>query len=688
MPLFFSETERAAFNAVRKQEPLHSFYWALLNRVERRAASPGLSSVGATADWWHFAAEYLTDAAMAHAVAVKASANVDAWLRDVTLSIVRRPVEDWIGPPFRDRTARPPVGNLETAHLAWAVAVVLDLAGKLFTDSERNEIADTLREKGVALCQRWLDRNDHLANWRCVLTAGVAVPAAILDDRAALERAEAEFRRCVDVFQPDGSHGESLQYGNYAAYGLMLAREALVRRTPALDATLPLAPYAKKVRWDAASLFYQKPLSGWGPYPRPRSANFNESAALYRPSADLLLHLAVRARESSPADAGLARWLFDTLYLPCIEQGPHDRATFGFVNDFGFLTLPLLPQAAAALAPDAAGVPLAAAFSCGDVLVRDAWPEQGGRTVLAVRGAAEPLHGPGHLHGDLNSFILVHNQERLLLDPGHSCYRNLIHELEGSTLTHNTCTFAGERDGAPFVLQQSRSLRRRFDRATGVAQPPAHRGGRRVLFAREGDVTAVGSEIAALYGEPITEFTRFWFLCGTHALFVVDRIVSAEPVKTSWSWLLNNRDDQLDLKLIRPDRLVARRGNAGLKLFHLGGGTLQEPLHAYVHDAYHPLPNQLGEGKPGSGALVRFTEKSASTARTVVHAICMDSPGTTAAWHVRSGEGFAVLESPGATEAWRLDYAADASRFTISESATRTSRTVAPDSSGRWALTS
>lgn len=661
MSLFLTSSERAAVASARGEEPLRSFYWALVNRVERRAASPGLSGPGDTADWWHLAAEYLTDAAMARAIAGKPSASLDAWLRDTALSIARRPVDDWIGPPFRSHTGRPPVGHLETAHLTWSLAVVLDLASDVFVDTERDELCSTLHKKGLTLCQAWLDANHRLANWRCVLNAGVAVAAVVLDDKAAVSRATTEFSRCVDVFQPDGSYAESLQYGNYAGYALMLAREALVRHSPELAPRLPLAPYSLKPRWDAASLFYQKPLSGWGAYPRPRSANFNDSAALYRASADFLLHVAVRARESHPVEAGLARWLFDTLYQPGLEQPPHDLATFGFVNDFGFLTFPLLPQAAAALSPEAAGLSPVEAFGCGDVLVRDSW---NGRTVLAVHGASDPLHAPGHLHGDLNSFILVHNRERLLLDPGHSCYRNLIHDIESASLTHNTCSFSVETSSslrlqenllAGPLLQQSRTARRVFDPKTGISEPPVHRGGSRVLLAREGDVTAMASEIASLYGPPLSEFTRFWFLCGPHVLFVVDRIRSDSPVKTSWSWLLNNRDNQLELKLIRPDRLVARRGQAGMKLFHLGAGELQDPLHAYVHDAYHPRPGQLGEGQAGSGALVRWTEKSAATDRLVVHAIAVDKPGATAGWHLKTEEGFAaVLENPSRTQRWKL----------------------------------
>jgi len=697
MPLFLSDTERAAVAAGRSRDPVRPFYWALVNRVERRAASPGLGGHGVTVDWWHHAAEFLTDAAMAHAILYKPSAAVDAWLRDVTLSLVRRPLDDWIGPAFRDHDSQPPRGHLETAHLAWGVAVVLDLAGDVFTESERAEIAAALRGKGAALCIRWLDTTNHLANWRCVLNAGLAVAGAVLDDKAFLERAAAEFRRCVDVFQPDGSYSESLQYGNYAAGTLMLAREALVRRDPSLDAALPLAPYAKKPRWDAASLFYQKPLSGWGAYPRPRCANFNDSAALFRPTGDLLLHIAVRARESLPAEAGLARWLFDTLYTPYNAQGPDDLATFGFVNDFGFLTIPFLTQAASAIPPEEAGVPLVAGFSCGDVLVRDAWPEHGGRTILAIRGAGDPMHGPGHLHGDLNSFILVHNRERLLLDPGHSCYRNLIHDLESSSLTHNTCTFSvTPTDDGPVlqehllkdaVIQQSRYAKRLFDPRTGVSAPPVPRGGRRLLLAREGEVTVVGSEVAALYGEPISEFSRFWILCGSHALFIVDRVRATRPVKTTWNWLLNNRDDKLDLKLVRPDRLVARRGHAGMKFFHLGGGSIQGPLYAYVHDAYHPLPARLGEGKPGSGLLVRWSDKTASTARVAVHAAAVDDPGAVAGWHLKTpAERVTVLESPGGTIRWQLEVAEDGSRFVVGDSVSGKNYTVSVDPAGEWSL--
>lgn len=610
--------------------------------------------------------------------------------------MIRRPVSDWVGPLFRNHDTKEPLGHLETAHLTWGTAVALDLAGDIFTESEKQEVGDIMRERGLPMCRRWLDQNHHLANWRCVLGAGVAVAAAVLNDRAEMKRAVADYQLSLQIFQPDGSYGESLQYANYAAYTLMLAREALLRRDPTLASQLPADPWDRMPRWQAASLFYQKPLSGWGPEPRARSANFNDSAALFRPSGDLLLHLAAREKQAQPMEAGLARWLFDTLYAGQPAMGPHDGATFGFLNDWGFLTIPLLPAAAPPMGPAEAGLGEMETFSCGDVLVRDAW---GGRTILAVHGGGDPLRGPGHLHGDINSFILVHNRERLLVDPGHSCYRNLIHELEGSTRTHNTCTFQTAADDGLGLqeerhgqqqLQQSRQARVRYDPETRQPGPPADRGARQLLAARDGEITVVGSEASALYeGGVIKEFSRFWLLCGPHVLFVIDHIRSAAPVRTQWHWLLNNRDDLLELKYLPPDRLVARRGGAGMKIFHIGEAVLGVPDHAYVHDAYCPDPAGKGEGRPGSGTLVTWKEPVPKTVRTTVYAIALDGYGPVAGWHLKNfGKGALFLESPDATARWSVSTTFEDPAnpcIVLSESISDVRRTVRC-SDGQWRL--
>jgi hypothetical protein len=683
MSLFLTNEERKRLKALPSDSPAAALLSAMEARVRQRAAAPGLGDRSATTDWWHHAAEYLTDAALVHTV--RPSPHVDAWLRAAVLGIARRPIADWAGPPFRGFDGTHLVGSLETGHLAWGMAVAFDLAADLFDDAERGEIRAVLRDFGLVPCRRFLENTNFCHNWNCVLLAGFSVAAAVLGDDEALAEAAAWFPLAADHFQPDGSYGESLQYANYAACSIILAREAIVRRSP--STSLTLEPYARIVHWAAQSLFYKKPLSSWGTIERARSANFGDSAALFRPSGDLLIHIAAHARESLPVEAGLARWLFDTLYFPANEPPPHDLASFGFLPGFGFLSVILLPDAAAPLSPTQAGLSVTAAFSGGDAFARDAWD---GLTTLAARTASEPRHATAHIHGDINSFILVHRRERLLLDPGHSCYRNIGHDLEAVSLTHNTCTFeiSASAEKPARTLTQRGGINRPIIRDGGPLRgaAPIDLGGRRPIVARVGPVSVIGSEAAPLYAAPLRIFTRLWILCGAHALFIVDRIESDEPVRTTWHWLLNNRDGLLDLQFARPDGLLARRGDAGLKLKHFGGGQMSGPVYAHVHDAYHPLPAQRGEGQPGSGLLMRWTESAPATDRSVVHAIALDNHATILGWSISGERDAFILDGPDQREKWTLRTAADGNDLRVEESVSGKAFAVVRNPAGDWSL--
>ncbi|WFB35972.1 heparinase II/III family protein [Kiritimatiellota bacterium B12222] len=670
MSLFLSDEEYKNLKALRPHcSVVEGLYWGLNSRVMERAASPGLSDRNTTSDWWHHAGEYLSDAAMMHAL--KSSPQLQVWLRATTLELVRRPIADWVGPWFREHGPNA-VGHLETGHLSWGVAVVLDLASDLFSPSELEELREALRTKGLDLCRRYLKERRSYMNWRSVLTAGFSVAAAVLGDEEAMEEAAAHYCSCAGMFQADGSYGESLQYGNYAAFSQMLSYEALSRA--GID-DLPLAPMVHQPRWQVASHFYNKPLSGWGQVPRARAANFNDSAAIFRPSADVLLHVAARGKESYPVEAGLARWLFEETYVPISNVGPHDLASFGFVNDFGFLSLPLWVEATDALSPEVAGLQSVEGFSNGDVLARDGWK---GKTILAIHGGGDDFECIGHQHEDLNSFILAHRQERLLVDPGHSCYRSYVHtDIEMRTSTHNTCSF--QVPGKGWIEQSKPAGKRQIDPETNECTDPVPRGATRKFVASVDDVRIIQSDAAATYGDPIRSFLRSWILCGSNVLFVVDHVVADEPVKTVWHWLLNNRDGALDLKPVPPDRLVARRNGVGMKLFNLGGARLGGPIYSFMHDAYHPLPGQLGEGMSGSAWKMQWSESEALCDRQIVHAICFDEYGKTAGWHLRQQEGVdAILESPGATESWELVLKPD-DQFELTEAVSGRRYTLTPD---------
>ena len=655
MSVYLSDEERRTVIAARESGDLlvNRFWTALMARTGRRAESPGLLSLGQDAEWWYPAAEYLSDAAMAYAL--EPNEPLAAWLRDVGLSVARRPEADWVGPWYRDHDTHPAVGHLETAHLCWGLAAVIDLASDAFQPSEQDEIRSALRDKGIVLCRRWLQRNTHLANWRSVLVAGLAAAAAATGDRQSLELATEETLIGAQAYQPDGSYAESLQYSNYLAFALMMSFESITGAMPELAPASPDVQ-ASLMPWYVQSMLYARPLAGWDAEPRARAVNFNDSGATFRPSGDLLLQVASRCRKSMPTEAGLARWLFDTYYAPVPAQQPQNLATFGLRNDWGFLTLRFLPQSAAPLSPAEADLPLVKRFSNGNVLIRDDWE---GQTVLAIQAGSDPLYGPGHLHGDLNSFILAHNQQRLLADSGHNCYRNLIHGLESSTQTHNTCTFLLDQDAlglqedlAKATLLEQSSVAARREITDGQVSAPVAPRGRLMLLERVDGVTAIASEVSALYGEPIEEFTRLWLQAGPHAIFVVDRIRTTQPVRTVWNWLLNNRDGNSTFKVRDPHTVTMRRGLAGLTLAHTSDGRLNGPIYGVMHDGYHPEPNRQGEGHSGSGMIYRWIEPEPRESRLAVHAVAVDDYGLIDRWTIEQTTESISLVSP--DQRWTL----------------------------------
>ena len=655
MSTFLSDTEKTAIlNEIDDEKSLISvFFHALQKRVYQRVSWKNLLGPNATTIWWHSAAEYLSDAAMSYAL--KPTPELADWLKRETLEIVRKTNYEWVGPEFRDH-AEPFTGHLETAHLCWGISAVYDLAKKAFSENEKHEIKTALQEKGIVLCRRWLDKNIHLANWRSILFSGAMVSAVVVEDEKTVNELLPEFELCQNALQEDGSYGESLQYGNYLLLALTFAKEAVQRKYPKIHHPAKRRTAFNNyhyVNWFATSMFYTKPLQGWGDEPRARAANFNDSAAIFRPSGDVLLHLAARSEDQT--ERGLAKWLFEKYYVSSPHQEPHDLATLGMRNDWGFLSLPLLTFESKSILPKEAGLPLTTVFSNGNGFIRDAWE---GKTIIATNGGSQPLNGLGHLHGDLNSFILVHNHERLLADPGHSCYRNLIHGLESSSQTHNTCTFLIEKESlglqedlAKASLLEQKSVFPRRLIVNGKGGEKIDRGDNLLICAKDDVISVIGSEVGRAYGQPIQAFSRCWILAGSNVLFIVDKISAEYPVTTLWNWVVNNRDRKT-VWLKEKNCLTVKKNNAGMKLFHGGNGSFSFPVHGFLHDAYHPEPNQLGEGSSSDSFVFRFTEKEKLATRTVVHAIALDEPNALIKWNLEVINNNYTLKSD--TKNWTL----------------------------------
>jgi hypothetical protein len=601
-------------------------------------------------EWWHLIWERLGDAAFVQAV--KPHAELEAWVRDAVLGICRRPADDWIGPWFRKRT-EPLEGMLETAHITAAVASAMDLCPELFSDEEQEEIRAAVRDKGMEPCRRsaakYAGNRNHINNWFMVLLNGFGTAAVMLDDREAVREAVSYYSLATSLYNQD-SYGESLQYSNYASIHLVHLRELLIRYDPALEAELDPGCFTRLMPWYAASLLYIKPLSGWGREgdAYPRSVNFGDSSAMFRPSADVLLHAAARSAKEYPTEAGLARWLFDATYANP-RLGPTDSATFGFVNSYQFPSLLLYKEAVAAVSPEQANLPLLSQFETGTVTARNSWTDP--VTVLAVQGGFLQHNVSSHRHLDQNSFMLTHKQERFFVDPGHCCYRLHANQVSKLSSSHNTWSFLAQtEDEAATSLIEQKEVYGNIHNAN-----PFFNHSR--ILRQMDDVQIIRSDCAGVYGAPILKAERTWIAVLPHILFVVDRIESAAPVKVQSHFVVNNRDNRLNVNVAASNKLVFRRGGAGMKFFLLSSQSEEQanPCRlirdwGYVHDSYHPQPNQQGQGKEGSGLIFRYESEGFRHSHTLVYGMAMDSNEGVRKWHMKVLEdGSYLIEPPSKT---------------------------------------
>lgn len=645
MLMLTSEELKAVRAAIQEGGKLERLWHNLLERTERQICTPGLVQDGDTVEWWHLAWERISDAASVYAVDRHAEAG--QWLREVVLELLDKPGTEWHGPWFRGR-GNPQHGVLETSHVGLAMCAAYDLAGDLFTNEERAKLLEAIREHCQEPCKRSLirmkDDTGNISNWFMVLLNGYGTASIILEDRSAVEEALDFYQTATRMYNGD-SYGESLQYWNYATLHLSHLNEMLIRYDSKLAERADFLCYVRCIPWAVQSLLYMKPLGKEDDPVYPRSANFGDSAAIYRPSADILLHIACRAKNAAPMEAGLSRWLFEQTY-DRLELERNELGTFAFISSYQFMTMVHYLDAAEPLSPEKAGLPLAASFETGNVIVRD------GRTaessVIAIQAGYEPLQVTSHNHYDQGSFILAHRNERFFIDPGHACYRLDAQAKSIATESHNTWTFEIEGRSEPIAQRSIEGANFR-----NPSEPLAHR---KLIGTMDG-ITVVRSEIAGVYGDPIRRAERTWITAFPHLLFIVDRIVADVPVKTRAHFMTNNRDNKLQTNLYSDTKIVLRRGGAAVKFFLMdsisdgeASACRRHMSWGHMHQYYHPQPNQDGQGKEGSA--VRFTYENQCFAKehVMVYAFAMDGLESIRGWHMYKNEAAQYFAEPPAHE--------------------------------------
>lgn len=651
MSLFLSDEERKIFDNIGSDPTFANCYWALFTRINDRVNSTVYGDKETTTSFWHNVTEYLGDAAFLGAQ--RNNDSIKNYVKKTALDIANMCQDSWIGPVFRPRTY-PLRGHLETAHLSIALSLALDLCGDAFTSEEYALCAKSLKENGIFLCKGWLERKKNFVNnWNAVLAAGIALPAAVLNLKDELEFCNKYLEQTAGLLQSDGSYGEGLQYGNYYLWAFLLANEALIR---AGYPSAPLERAGKYLEYAHYNLLMNKPLSGWGAYPRPRCFNYDDCTAIFAPNPDILALLGCRLKESMPEKAALARKIYERFYNENPAQGPFDRTSFGFVPRAGWLNLLFYMQ----MKKDGTEEKFAntKAFKNGIAVIRTgSWSDT--ELAVAIKSPApEPLTSAGHRHLDFNSIQLFFGRERLIADPGHTCYRAGTRSADTATENHSTCIFTKE-DGSVITQKQFPVRRTRED---GSFDDPIAFPGKLEFAGSCDEISAIVSEAGDCYGNGISLFRRFVVVCGKNAVFVIDDFNTDVPAKVSWGWCFNNRDGLLEYKVVNDassTRTVIRRGNAGLKMFCADREKISTlpPRYGFLHDAYHPEPGIGGAGNAGSAINAGHYEKELTSGfRRYMFPMAADFYGASAHWHLRGSDPLiCALESFGIQQLWQID---------------------------------
>lgn len=640
MGIFIAGTELERLNNAPQSGKQQEFYRALKKRVCRNTQEDSLVQSADTQEWYHLCWERISDASFV--CRVERDQRIGRWLHDRVMEIVRMDTDKWVGPWYRQR-GEVLLGSLETSHILLAVCEAVDNCPFLFTREELDEAVTAVREKGRLLCMRYCDSiaegRNHINNWFMVILDGFGTAAVLLKEEAMVQKAVQWSHLAASLYSRN-DYGESVQYSNYATLHLAHLNETLLRSGYVQENELDLQCYTNIMDWYAASFLYCKPLSDTGKA-YPRAVNFGDSAAIFRPSADILVHVAVRMKKKAPKQAGLAAWMFHTMYQdPCL--GPDELAGLGLFNQYQYYTVLNLPDMARAVSPKEAGLPCSMSFEGGQIISRDRIENP--RTVVALQAGGRPFHVTAHRHKDQNSFQLICGQERMLVDPGHCCYRLRAQKEAVSELCHNT--FSIRKNGE--IMEQ-----REVEGNIFLRKEP----GNRLLcnyFWKNVQLTA--SDAAGLYDDTIQKAVRIWIMDLPYRMFVIDVVEASVPVSLCTHFCANNRDNALRVHRATPQRLVLRRGGQALKLFEAysetDGREVKSEFHfdwTAMHNYYHPLENQEGQGREGS--VCRYLwEGAAGRKHLRIHTLVMDGDREIVGWHVYPVEnGYIRITSPGDT---------------------------------------
>lgn len=627
--LFFGP-ERISEITMRVTEKRYEKIWAGIEETAIRiSAAKSLILEGDTFTIWYYARNRLMDLAL-YVLLTKNAGAAEA-LNTILLDLCSRDIDFWQGPhyPNRPRTIVHEgetllAGELETAQLAMGISVAYDWAYAELRDEVKaaverclNDTARTLLRNSVRFqSERWV--MNHL----CVISTGLVLTSLALRRKGLpyeedIRLASRGLDLWMEKIEFDGSYGESYHYWAYPVNCLFFGLSALktvlgkeLRNTHRMEKCFDWALFNQVGKYNVEG--FDRPVAV--------AVNNYDCPFLFQMEAPESLLYSEFFRNP------LAQWYTDVFLL---ENPPRPDCLSHVWHTCNSILLALDDRTTAPLSPAERSLPEAAYYAdTGFVYIRDSWErcgEVGGDTVLSLQSGGGG-RSCSHEHYDKNSFSLYAKGEYFICDPGHSCYRGDSHKTyDTSTAAHNTVTLDGGNQALSFLergmLHDEAKANTSYDNQAVIVGKN---------FRKE--ISYIASEARRCYDPPLRRFTRHVWYVRPSFFLLWDRIDVGDVVgKARSGFNINNYDGRTVIER-NGGGLFVRRPLADLQILYIHPEAPEfSESPGRLHMAYHILPDQKVEGKPGSAIRFEVSSKEPLNSFDHLYLLCPRDKGAQAA---------------------------------------------------------
>ena len=596
--LFFKEESIALIKQKANNPKYNHIYKKMTQVADNVVKHNHLIFGGDTFTYWYYARNRAMDLAMLTLLTER-----DDYIAAVKSYIDYLDQQDlnfWQGPeyPNRPRTIHYNgetlfAGELETAQITMGLVNVYDWCYQFLDENYRQKIKRMLKEYAYPLLRNStrFQSEKWVMNHLCVISTALLMLLLVLEDEMPVEEdlnlAKHALNLWIQKTETDGSYGEAYHYWAYPMNCIFLAIWSLKQ---VRNEDLEKSPWlARAFEW---AIYNQV-----GQYKEPE---YDKKVAIAVNTYDCPMQFQMEAPEvllfANYFKNPLAQWYMEHYLMKDLAK-PKESLHYVW-HECNSLLFALHEETTPQVSPEVYGLPTDRIFhDTGYVFFRDSWDglSGDGKDIVLQLQSGGGGRSRSHEHFDKNSFSLYAKGEYFIVDPGHSCYRGVIHDgYDRKTYSHNTITLDKKDQSLKFAEKGML-----HDEA--VQHVSTHNQAQIVGKNINNYISYVASDGRKCYEPYLKEFTReIWFVDKRY--FVIrDRVSKDSQEGTIYSGFnFNNRDGLLDL-LAKDNQIMVKRPKADLMVqFFTNEAVDFEEEDGRLHTAYHIFPNMEVEGSKGT----------------------------------------------------------------------------------------